>query len=137
VRLTVLYMLSTRPVVTAHDADRDGTLPRAATSSIPQPIYVSHLTGCMLMLANGSLGECLGNKTFLISLAGHGHVEDHRCDTLRRQTAFVGGDTKLSAKTWGGPGYALIASVLYQGLDRPHCEPDCGSLYTSHLQGMT
>jgi hypothetical protein len=49
------------------------------------------------------LGKYLGNKTFLISLAGHGQVEDHRCDTLLQPTAFVGGETKLSANDIEGP----------------------------------
>jgi hypothetical protein len=41
----------------------------------------------------------MGNKTFLIGLAGHGQVEDHRCDTLPRPSAFVGGETKLRANS--------------------------------------
>ena len=43
------------------------------------------------------LRKYLGTKTFLIGLAGHGQVEDDRCDTLPRPTAFVRGETKLSA----------------------------------------
>jgi hypothetical protein len=50
-----------------------------------------------MILFETELGEYLGRKTFLISLADHGQVEDHRCDTLPRPTAFVGGETKLGA----------------------------------------
>jgi hypothetical protein len=55
------------------------------------------------MLFETELGECLGNKTFLISLAAHGQVEDHRCDALPRPTAFVGRETKLGANDIKGP----------------------------------
>jgi hypothetical protein len=59
------------------------------------------------ILFETELGECLGNKTFLISLAAHGQVEDHRCDTLPRPTAFVGRETKLGANDIKGPEHAL------------------------------
>ena len=82
-----------------------------------------------MILFKTELGERLGNKTLLIGLAGHRHVEDHRRDTLPRQAAFVGGDIKLSAnaikgvehspevmrlertRTWAGSGNALIHSM--------------------------
>jgi hypothetical protein len=57
----------------------------------PQGRYVP------MILFEAELAEYLCHKTFLISLAGHGQVEDHRCDTFPGPTAFVGGETKPSA----------------------------------------
>src|SRR6516162_7483437 len=59
------------------------------------------------ILFKTELSEHLGNKSFLIGLAGHGEVEDHRCDTLPRPTPFVGGETKLRANSIKGPEHRL------------------------------
>jgi hypothetical protein len=53
-----------------------------ASAGLPAPLSVWPRWRDRSMLFETELGECLGNKTFLISLAAHGQVEDHRCDTL-------------------------------------------------------
>jgi hypothetical protein len=74
-----------------------------------------------MILFERELGEYLGRKTFLISLAGHGQVEDHRCDTLPRPTTFVGGETKLSANDIKGPNHSSEVMKLEGTGTCAHC----------------
>jgi hypothetical protein len=54
--------------------------------------------GHQLVAFEIEVGECLGNKTCLIGLAGHSQVEYPRCDAMCFSTASASGHMELSAK---------------------------------------